>query len=82
MLERSLMATIDVEESLLKALLSGDEPEADPVLKDGKRGYLILKSATIPMLPVWAGTRLSLMIGKDEITILRKKLGMAPQGST
>lgn len=71
-----------IEKSLMHRLLMGEEPLVEELEIPEMRGYTILYSEETDYLPVWAGQRLSLMVGDSERYILALQAGLLPDSSS
>ncbi|HIF16042.1 MAG TPA: RsmB/NOP family class I SAM-dependent RNA methyltransferase [Candidatus Poseidoniales archaeon] len=71
-----------IEKPLMHRLLMGEEPLIEELEIPEMKNYTILYSEETDYLPIWAGQRLSLMVGDSERYILALQAGLQPDSSS
>ena len=82
LLTDQIQSKIKIEKSLMHRLLMGEEPLIEELEIPEMKGYNILCSEETNYLPVWAGQRLSLMVGDSERYITALQAGLQPDSSS
>jgi len=82
LLSEKISVYTTVDDELVALLLDEEEPLVDDVGFGKLQGYHLLRSAQVPVLPVWAGARLSLMINRAERKVLLAQARMQAEDSS